>query len=222
MIELGKEEEEESKKKKDDPSRQRARPNQASGRRGGGQLGGAMLMLGLLSVLAPQGGASAAEKRIDYDGLQGLLKSVAMGLELVESVAMGVELVELEKTIQQRQKLLDLMSRVIEDGIIKLGQEKKAQAELAEKPPNCRTVTGDSGELAARKDVVFGLQMMGVFTLCGVLATLSWGEVTSILVIMAKAWTTKPSQGELGCKHQHKHVGQLCGQPTTQAYLGEL
>jgi hypothetical protein len=31
-----------------------------------------------------------------------------------------------------------------------------------------------------------------VFTLCGLLAALGWGGVTSILVVTAKAWTTKP------------------------------
>jgi hypothetical protein len=33
---------------------------------------------------------------------------------------------------------------------------------------------------------------MGVFTLCRLLAALGWGDVTSILVVTAKAWTTKP------------------------------
>ncbi len=117
---------------------------------------------------------------------------MATVLELVESMAVGVELVELGKTIQRRQRLPNLTSRVIENGIIKLGQEKKAQAELAEKPLNCTTVTGKSGEPATRKDMIFGLQMMGVFTLCNVLATLGWGGVTSILDILARAWTTKP------------------------------
>jgi hypothetical protein len=40
--------------------------------------------------------------------------------------------------------------------------------------------------------MIFRLQMMGVFKLCDVLATLGWGGVTSILVISARAWTTKP------------------------------
>jgi hypothetical protein len=39
---------------------------------------------------------------------------------------------------------------------------------------------------------MFGLQIMGVFTLCGFLATLSWGGVTSVLVLTARAWPTKP------------------------------
>ncbi len=80
MIELDKEEEEESKKKKGDPSRQRARPYEASGRRGGSRMGGAMLMLSLLGVLAPQTEASTAEKGVNYGELQGLLGSLATGL----------------------------------------------------------------------------------------------------------------------------------------------
>jgi hypothetical protein len=150
-------------------------------------------MLSLLGILAPQTEASVA-KRTDCDGLQSLLEGVATGLELMESIAMGVELIELEKTIQRRQMLLNLTSRVIGDGILKLEQEKEARAGVAEKPPNCTVLLGEPRELATRKDVVFGLQMMGVFTLCGVLATLGWGGVTSILVITAKAWTTKPSK----------------------------
>jgi hypothetical protein len=58
-------------------------------------------------------------------------------------------------------------------------------------------VTAKAGELNARKDVIFGLQIMGVFRLCGVLATLGWGGITSILVMTAKAWTTKPIKESL-------------------------
>jgi hypothetical protein len=133
MIEIDNEEEEESKKKKDDPSRQRARPNQASGRRGRSRMGGAMLMLSLLGVLGPQTEASTAEKGVNYDELQGLLGSLATGLGLGESLAVGVELVELGKTIQRRQRLLNLTSRVIENGIIKLGQEKKSSSRVSRK-----------------------------------------------------------------------------------------
>ncbi len=87
-----------------------------------------MLVLGLLGVLSPQSRASAVEKRANYDGMRGLLESVATGLELTESLVVGVELLELEKTIQRRQMLLNLTSRVIEDGILTLDQDKVAQA----------------------------------------------------------------------------------------------
>ncbi len=44
------------------------------------------------------------------------------------------------------------------------------------------------GELNAREGVAFGLQIMGVFTLCGLLATLGWGSMTGLLVLISKAW----------------------------------
>jgi hypothetical protein len=68
-----------------------------------------------------------------------------------------------------------LTSKVIKSSILELEEEKKAQIGVAEKPPNCTAVLSELRELAARKDVMLGLQIMGVFTLCGVLATLGWG-----------------------------------------------
>ncbi len=64
---------------------------------------------------------------------------------------------------------------MIKSSILELEEEKKAQIGVAEKPPNCTAVLSELRELAARKDVMLGLQIMGVFTLCGVLATLGWG-----------------------------------------------
>ncbi len=58
-------------------------------------------------------------------------------------------------------------------------------------------MTTKSGELNAREGMISGLQIMGVFTLCGALATLSWGGVTSMLVMTAKAWATKPIKESL-------------------------
>jgi chromosome segregation ATPase len=90
------------------------------------------------------------------------------------------ELMELEKTIRQRQKLLDLTSREIKDGILKLEQEKKvveekkAQAELAEEPANCTATTGEPEGLTMKRGEVPGLQVMGILTLCSLLATLGW------------------------------------------------
>jgi hypothetical protein len=100
------------------------------------------------------------------------------------------ELIELEKTIRRRQKLLDLTSREIEEGMLKLEEEKKAMEKKkvqAEEQVNC-TATGIEPEsLTVKREGVPGLQIMGVFTLCGLLAPLGWGGLTSILVIMAKA-----------------------------------
>ncbi len=54
----------------------------------------------------------------------------------------------------------------------KLEHEKATQAELLGEAPNCTTAADELGEFNAREGVAFGLQIMGVFTLCGFLATL--------------------------------------------------
>jgi hypothetical protein len=51
---------------------------------------------------------------------------------------------------------------------------------------------GKSEGLTMNRGEIARLQVMGIFTLCGLLVTLGWGRVTSMLVISAKAWTTKP------------------------------
>jgi hypothetical protein len=78
------------------------------------------------------------------------------------------ELIELEKTIRWRQKLIDLTSREIEDGILKLEEEKKAVEEKkaqAEEPANCTVAMTEPERLTTRRGEVSGLQVMGVFTL---------------------------------------------------------
>jgi hypothetical protein len=52
----------------------------------------------------------------------------------------------------------------------------------------------DPETLVAKEARVPGLQVMGVFTRCGLLAALGWGGLTGILVITTKAWTTRPPQ----------------------------
>jgi hypothetical protein len=52
-------------------------------------------------------------------------------------------------------------------------------------------------KLVAGEARILGLQVMGVFTLCGVLAALVWGGVTSILVVTARAWRKKPPSEEI-------------------------
>jgi hypothetical protein len=108
-----------------------------------------------------------------------------------------MELIKLEKTIRRRQMLLDFTSKEMEEGMFRLEEEKKKIEEKKmqeEEPANCTMIASEPAGLTARKDGILGLQIMGVFTLCDLLAALGWGEwgVTSILVIMAKAWTTKP------------------------------
>jgi hypothetical protein len=53
-------------------------------------------------------------------------------------------------------------------------------------------VAGEPENLTAKKEGVLGLQIMWVFNLCGLLAALGWGGVTSTLVVTARAWMTKP------------------------------
>jgi hypothetical protein len=171
---------------------ERLRLKETGGGQSRGQLKGAMLVLGLLSVLVPQSKESKVDNA-DYEVLQGLLKGMAAGVEFAESVAVSVELLKIREASQGRQRLFDLTSRVIEDALRKLERKRSAQMELAGTQPNCTTIVAELGELNMGKEVIFRLQIMGVFTLCYFLATLGWGRgVTSILVITAKAWSTEP------------------------------
>ncbi len=129
--------------------------------------------------------------------VQGLLKGMAVGLELVESVAVGMELMEIEETRQRRQRLFKVTSKIIEDGLLLLEHGKSDRVELTKGQPNCPTVTAKSGELNAGEGMISGLQIMGVFALCSALMTLSWGGVTSMLVMTAKAWAVKPAKESL-------------------------
>ncbi len=116
MGELKKEEEKEMEGMMNDGlPKGRVRPNQAS--KGGGRcrLGRVILMVGILGIILPGGGARAEGKKAAYDGLQGLLENVAMGIEEKQAEmremdaslsAKRAELIELEKTIRRRQKLL--------------------------------------------------------------------------------------------------------------------
>jgi hypothetical protein len=174
MIELRKEEEEEVGMKNGDPPKGRVSPNQASGRGGRCRLGRVILMLGILGVILTGSEASAEGKKSVYDGLQGLLENVAMGIEekQVEMREMDAslsakraELIEHEKTIRRRQKLLDLTNREVEDGILKLEEEKKAveekraQAGQAEEQANCTAPMAEPERLTTKRGEVSGLQI---------------------------------------------------------------
>jgi hypothetical protein len=116
MKELRKEEEEEKEAMVGTSlSKARMSPSQAGGGRSRCRLGRVILMMGMLSIFMPGNGARAEERRAAYNGLQGLLKNVAMGIEekQAEMREMNLslstkraELIELEKTILRRQKLL--------------------------------------------------------------------------------------------------------------------
>jgi hypothetical protein len=67
-------------------------------------------------------------------------------------------------------------------------EEERVQLE---EPVNCtEAVTAPEG-LTTREAGITGLQVMGVFTLCGLLATLGWRGVTVPLIITSKAWRSK-------------------------------
>jgi hypothetical protein len=150
-----------------------------------------VLKLSILGIFMPWGEAREADSG-HHEVLQEVLRSVAMGLELAENIALGVELSRMRAVDQHKQKLYDLTLKVIENALRKLENEKGAQMEFREGSPNCTTMATDLGEFNAREGVAFGLQIMGVFTLCGFLATLGWGEMTSVLVLTATAWPAKP------------------------------
>jgi hypothetical protein len=103
----------------------------------------------------------------------------------------GAEASEKKLTYVGIQGLLENVAMGIEEK--QAEEERRAQAE---EPTNCTMIVSEPVNLAVKKEGIPGLQIMEVFTLCGLLAALGWGGVTSILVVMAKAWTTKPpSQG---------------------------
>ncbi len=138
------------------------------------KMGRVILMLGILGILAPVESAGTEEpkarRKLVYDSMQGLLEGVAMWIkekqaeikEMDRNMSIKkMELSEPKKTVRRRQMLLDFTSKEIEEGLRKLEMEKE-------------TVIAPEGQ--ARKGArMLGLQVMGVFTLCGLLATLGWG-----------------------------------------------
>jgi chromosome segregation ATPase len=118
-------------------------------------------MMGILVIFVPVNGAKAEEKKAAYYGLKGLLENLAMGIDEKQAEmremdlslsAKRAELIELEKTIRRRQKLLDLTSREIEEGMLKLEEEKmKAQVdELV----NCTTQVIITESLTVKREGV--------------------------------------------------------------------
>jgi hypothetical protein len=71
-------------------------------------------------------------------------------------------------------------------------QFMKEERDQREKPTNCMETITAPEKLAVEGAGISGLQVMGVFALCGLLAALGWGGVTSTLIIAARACTTKP------------------------------
>jgi hypothetical protein len=116
-----------------------------------------------------------------------------------------------------------LTSREIEEGILKLEEKKKAVEEKkaqAEEPVNCTAPMIEPESLTTKQGGVSGLQGMGVFTLCGLLATLGWGGIASILVVAAKAWATKPpNKGMDSSTSTGELVGSDAARPLKSAML---
>jgi hypothetical protein len=111
------------------PTRIRSRPNQAGERRHRCQLGRVILMMGILRIFVPADRTGVNEKKLTYEGIQGLLENVAMGIEEKQAEmremdqilsTKRMEQIELEKTIRRRQTLLDLKLREIEEVMLKL------------------------------------------------------------------------------------------------------
>jgi hypothetical protein len=180
---------------------ERLGPKQA----GGGQVGKGVLMLSILGVFVTRMEAwktSGGQNEV----LQEVMRNMAMGLELAENIALGMEVLRMRAVDRQKQKLYNLTSKVIEDALRKLEHEKATQAELREEAPNCTTTTAELGEFNVREGVALRLQIMGVFTLCGFLATLGWGGMTSILVLTAKVWPMKPVKE---CRDASTNTGVL-------------
>jgi hypothetical protein len=70
----------------------------------------------------------------------------------------------------------------------------KEDKEQWEEPINCTETITVPEKLAAEGAGILGLQVIGVFTLCGLLAALGWGGVTITLVIAARACSRKAPQ----------------------------
>ncbi len=183
---------------------ERLRPKLA----GGGQLGKGVLMLSILSVFVAHGGAHGASSG-HYEALQEVMRNMAVGLEMAESIALGVEVLRMRAVDRRRQELYDLTSKVIENALRKLEHEKSTQAELLGEAANCTTAADELGEFNAREGVAFGLQIMGVFTLCRFLATLGWGGMSGLLVLIAKVWPVKPVKE---CRDVSTNTGVLGSQ----------
>jgi hypothetical protein len=106
----------------------------------------------------------------------------------------------LEKTIRRRQMLLDLTSREVEENVHRLEAEKKKMEEdrvRMEEPANCTETIILPEEQVKKDSRMSGPKVMGVFTLCGLLASLGWGGVTSTLVIASRTWSSRRSDGSM-------------------------
>ncbi len=100
------------------------------------KMGRMILALGILGILVPVESARTVGpetgRELAYDGIQGLLEGVAMGIEEKQSEMKEIkkmELIELEKTVRRRQMLLDLTSREVEERAQAEGGKRRMEEE---------------------------------------------------------------------------------------------
>jgi hypothetical protein len=104
--------------------------------------------------------------------------------------------------------LLDFTSKEIEEGLHKLEMEKE-------------TVIAPEGQ--ARKGArILGLQVMGVFTLCGLLATLGWGGSDRMINHCIKGMVIKGDQQQHRCIYQYERDNVGRQGPALQTRLAKL
>lgn len=146
-----------------------------------------MLMLSVLGVLLDRKGAQqpAGDR---HEVLMEVMKSMVMGLKMAEGVAIGAEVTMVRATILRRWDWYGPTPRVTPAWAHQVELPRMAQAEALRDVTNCTAMADKTGEPNAREGIAFGLQIMGVFTLCGLLATLGWG---GLVMVISKAWSVE-------------------------------
>jgi hypothetical protein len=120
-----------------------------------------------------------------------VMKNMALGLEMAENMAIGVEVTRVRATILQRWNWYGPTPRTMPAGFHQPELREAPRAEPLRETPKCTMVADKTGELNAREGIAFGLQIMGVFMLCGLLTTLGWGGMTGLIVVISKVWPTE-------------------------------
>jgi hypothetical protein len=119
------------------PTRVRNRPNQVSERRHRCQPGRMILIMGILGIFVPADGTGVNKKKLAYQGIQGLLENVVIGIEEKQAEMREMDQIlstkRMELTIRRRQTLLDLTSREIEEGMLRLKEEKRRKKRSGKK-----------------------------------------------------------------------------------------
>jgi hypothetical protein len=120
-----------------------------------------------------------------------VMRNMALGLEIADGVAIGMEVTKVQATILQRWDWYGAKPGAAMARVHQPRHRRAARAEPLREVPNCTTAVDKTGELNAREGAAFRLQIMGVFTLCGLLATLGWGGMTGLIVVISKIWPSE-------------------------------